>query len=825
MSVTLRKNKATPLTFDEVDNNFSFLNNEIATLRSGVESGDSISDSYIRSLISGTGGIVYNSDTGALSLSLTTDNIDEGNNNLYYKDQRVDERIKNQLSVGSGLSKVESGSGVLIRPNNFNIRITGAVIGNATVDALSDVVINTTPGTGFTSAPGDSESSTGTGIGFLARSPGQLDETEFEGIEFDSSDFAVQATDTYVRITSKVSDEDIISTVGTSISGTVFGEDLTVPIESGIVVTYDEDNGSIRVAPRDFTIAIDGAVAGSATVRRLGDTTITVENTNDFIQGIGIQEGTVSKNSEPVTNLNFGADDFDISVIGNTATIELSDPLTEQEVRDIIGNTVVGTERLTLGGTPTETGIVVNYDAENNVLEVAPRDFTLSLIGDVTGSATISKLGDTTIAVSNSKDYIEGIDVLNGSTIQNSDPITKINFCGEDFAVSVVDDKATIELSNPFTEQEVRDIIGTTIVGTERLSGSGTPTETGIVVNYDAENDVLEVAPRDFVVTLVGDVSGTATVTKLRNTTIQTTTSAIKGINVETNGIEFLSLTKGLNFSNNFTLVKDAENQKVTVDFENIVDDDRIRTVLNNSLTGAQDGIVIDYDENEAQFSYRLSDLSVDLVGAVTGTGNISYNGSNAQTLTVVTEIGEVGSGLAVQDEGQDKGESVSTINFVGTGVTSSVTVDGQVATVNIPNSPAAEKFILIDSGSANVPNARRLQAGTGIALNDGGAGGDFTISATGGDVLGKIQVEDNGELIAEEPTLNVVNSQQVYINATHDGSTNTINIVAYSKLDGWYRQDNISHGEITDKYGNSLDMGDILVGIIEHQIDFGEIA
>jgi len=725
MSIILRNEKTTPLTFEEVDSNFSFLNDSIVALQSGLESGDNISDSYVRGLISAQGGILYDSSTGVLRLNssaavtsingrsgdvvlsasdiaYTTDNIPEGINNSYYTDRRVNTAVKNLLTVGNGLAKTETDDSITITPTNFNIRLTGAVTGNATVSELSDVTIRTSAGSGFVSSGGGGGVASDTGIGFLARSPGQLDETEFEGIEFDSSDFTVQATDTYVRITSNTTAAGIVSTVGNSISGTVFEGGSAVPTESGILVTYDANNDSIRVAPRDFTITIDGAVTGSATVSKLGDTTLTVANSSNFIQGLEVQQGSVPQNVDPVTEINFDADDFEISVINNTATIELSNPLTEQQVRDIIGNTVVGTER---------------------------------------------------------------------------------------------------------------------------VGGVGAPTETGIVVNYDAENDVLEVAPRDFVVSLVGDVTGSATVSKLRDTTIQTTTSAIKGLNVETAGTPFLNLAKNLNFSNNFTLSKDSQNEKVTIDFNNVVDDDQIRTVMSNSLTGAQDGIAINYNEDEAQFSYSLSDLSVDLIGAVTGTGTISYSGRNAQTLTVVTEIGEVGSGLAVQDEGLDKGESVSTINFVGTGVTSSVTVDGQVATVNIPNSPAAEKFILIDSGSANVPNARRLQAGTGIILNDGGGGGDITISASGGDVLGKIQVEKDGELVAEEPTINVVDSQQVFLDATHDGSTNTINIIAYSKLDGWYRQDSISHGEITDKYGNSLDMGDIQVGIIEHQIDFGEIA
>ena len=725
MSVILRGEKTTPLTFEELDSNFRFLENSVLSLQAGIESGDSISDDYVRSLFAAGTGISYDASTGAITLNPTsvvtaingrngnvvltkndisynTDDIPEGIVNSYYTDQRVNDSVKNLLQVGNGLSKTETDNTITIAPRNFNIRLVGAVTGSATVADLSDVIINTAAGSGFVgSSSGSGEAVITSGIGFLARSPGQLNETEFQGIEFDPGDFVVQATDTYVRITNRTTDADIVGTVGSAISGTVFGEDLSLPVESGIFVTYDSANNTIRVAPRDFTVTIAGAVSGSATVSRLSNTTITVENINNFIQGINVQQGSVTQNIDPITTFNFSANDFEVSTINEIATISLKEPLTEQQVRDIIGDTVVGTERA-IGGATTETGIVVNYDAENNVLEVAPRDFTISLIGDVSGSATVSKLRDVSLT---------------------------------------------------------------------------------------------------------------------------TTTTAIKGLNVQNNGNSFLSLAKGLNFSNNFTLTRDLSNETVTVDIENVVDASVIRDALNDSLTGAQDGIAISYNESEEQFSYSLSDLSLNLIGAVSGTGTIQYRGSSAQTLTVVTEIGEIGSGLEVRDEGTTRGESIAAINFVGAGVTSSVTVDGQVATVNIPNSPAAEKFILIDNGSANVPNARRLSAGTGIIINDGGAGGDVTISASGGDVLGKIQVESNGELIAEEPTLNVVNSQQVFVEATHDGSTNTINIVAYSKLDGWYRLGSMDHGEITDKYGNSLDMGDILIGIIEHQIDFGEIA
>jgi hypothetical protein len=43
--------------------------------------------------------------------------------------------------------------------------------------------------------------------------------------------------------------------------------------------------------------------------------------------------------------------------------------------------------------------------------------------------------------------------------------------------------------------------------------------------------------------------------------------------------------------------------------------------------------------------------------------------------------------------------------------------------------------------------------------------------------------------------------------------------------LNGWYRKTQINNGTLTDKYGNSLDMGPIIGGIIENQINLGDIA
>ena len=75
----------------------------------GVFTYSGISDSQIRSKLSGTSPISYDSGTGAISFSGDTDNISEGSSNLYFTNTRA----RGAISVsGSGIS-YDSGTGVI----------------------------------------------------------------------------------------------------------------------------------------------------------------------------------------------------------------------------------------------------------------------------------------------------------------------------------------------------------------------------------------------------------------------------------------------------------------------------------------------------------------------------------------------------------------------------------------------------------------------------------------------------------------------------------------------------------------------------------------
>ena len=72
MAITLRNTKSTPLTFEELDGNFTDLNSRVTTIEN-------------------TNVTAVNGLSG--NITVTTDNINEGSTNLYYTDARADARI------------------------------------------------------------------------------------------------------------------------------------------------------------------------------------------------------------------------------------------------------------------------------------------------------------------------------------------------------------------------------------------------------------------------------------------------------------------------------------------------------------------------------------------------------------------------------------------------------------------------------------------------------------------------------------------------------------------------------------------------------------
>ena len=209
--------------------------------------------------------------------------------------------------------------------------------------------------------------------------------------------------------------------------------------ESGISVTYQDGDGTVDFNVNDPTITLTGGTTGSATMTNLGD-------------------------------------------------VSIATTLSSEAVQDIVGAMVTSN---------TETGLSVTYQDDDGTLDFAlTADPVITLSGDVTGSATMSNLGNVTITTTVADDS-------HNHTVSNIDNFT----------------------------ENVQDIVGGMV--------NPTNTESGINVTYDDNSGKLNFDVNDPTITLTGDVTGTATMSNLGSISIATTVATAPTLNVyDVNGTQ-----------------------------------------------------------------------------------------------------------------------------------------------------------------------------------------------------------------------------------------------------------------------------------------------
>lgn len=192
--------------------------------------------------------------------------------------------------------------------------------------------------------------------------------------------------------------------------------------ENGLAVTYDDVRGKINVDVNDPVLTFTGGATGSATITNLGNTTVNLTLDRESVQdlvGIMLQGNTETGITVTYDDVN-NEIDFELSA---TPTIALAGDLTgsvaltnlatqtftltasvvndshthtsstisdfTEVVQDIVG-TMVAQPNI-------EAGISVDYDDAAGKLSFNVIDPTITLAGDVTGSATMTNLGSITI--------------------------------------------------------------------------------------------------------------------------------------------------------------------------------------------------------------------------------------------------------------------------------------------------------------------------------------------------------------------------------------------------------------------------------------------
>ena len=279
----------------------------------------------------------------------------------------------------------------------------------------------------------------------------------------------------------------------------------------------------------------DTLIVGSTTVAS-GSLTIT-----EFLQDTSGAMFTGNAESGGISAVYDDSTGKITMTIANNAHSHLAANISDltEAVQDIAGGMVAG---------GTESGISVTYNDGTGKLNFDVSDPVISLTGPVTGSATMTNLGNVSIATTLAADptiTIAGA-VTGSATMTNlgnvtittaatSDPTitlsgdasgsaTLTNLGNATLAVTIADDSHNHVVANidNFTEN-VQDIVGSMVTSN---------TESGIAVTYNDGTGKLNLDVNDPTITLTGAVTGTAVMTNLGSISIATTASVSAVLNV-----------------------------------------------------------------------------------------------------------------------------------------------------------------------------------------------------------------------------------------------------------------------------------------------------
>ena len=448
---------------------------------------------------------------------------------------------------------------------------------------------------------------------------------------------------------------------------------------SATASTQTAGDNSTKVAT---TAYVDGAIStasSSFTVAGDSGTSQTISSSDTFTISGGTGLSSIASSTDTITinldNTTVSAGSYGSATAVGTFTVDAQGRLTAAGSTNIaIASTAVTdfTEAVqdavgAMFSGNTESGISVEYDDDNNKINFNVNDPTITIAGDVDGSATMTDLGNTTINVT--------LDTVNSNTgafgSSTAIPVITVNGKGLVTAVSTASISTTLTVAaNTGTADEIS--LGTDTLTFTGSNGVGTAVTNNTITisGVDASTSTKGVASfssNSFDVTTgavsikTGGVSndqlaGSIANNKLLNSSITlgnrsislgSTDTVISGVteltvdNISINGNEISSTDTNGNISlnPNGTGNIDANSAKIT----NLA-----------NPTAAQDAATKAYVDSVAEGLHihaAVKAATTDTLAVITG-GSVTYdNGTNGvgATLTLGTALTEL-DGYTLQD-------------------------------------------------------------------------------------------------------------------------------------------------------------------------------
>lgn len=376
-------------------------------------------------------------------------------------------------------------------------------------------------------------------------------------------------------------------------SGSVVLDGQSWPQTSGTNGQYLKTDGSGQTSwsslpPSDFTIAGDTGsdlFSTGGTLNFVGTDPIDTAVTNDTVT-ISIKDASsTTKGAASFNNIDF-------SVTAGAVSIN------HEAIQDIVGGMV---------SSNTENGIAVTYDDANGKLDFAVNNPVITISGDVDGSATMTNLGNTTIAVT--------LDTVNANvgtfgsassvpvvTVNEKGLVTAVSTAGISTSFTIAADTGTPDV---FNNGETLSIVGgegidTTISGatnTITISGEDASDTNKGIAKFNAANFAVtsgDVTIKDAGVTNAKLVNSSVTV-GTSNVALGATITSLAGltevqvdnINVNGNSITATDVNGDVVLVPNGTGVVDVTDSRITgVAAPVLATDAANKAYVDNAITG-----------------------------------------------------------------------------------------------------------------------------------------------------------------------------------------------------------------------------------------------
>ena len=317
-----------------------------------------------------------------------TDEITEGSSNLYFTNERVDDRVDSLLTAGSNISLTyDDAAGTLTIAGQAG-DITSVVAGSGLTGGgtSGDATLNVIGGDGITANANDIALST-TVAG--------------DGLTYSSGVLAVQVDDSSIETDSDTLQVKALGVTNAMLAGSIAAGKLAGSI------------GNAKLS--NSAITIDGtsvSLGGSITTN---NTQLTQENVEDFVGGMldGTETGISVSYDDTDGNLDFVVADSDFALTGD---------VTGSVTQTAKGNVSIAT-------TIAANSVALGTDTTGNYIAAVSAGTGVSVSGSGEGATSTVSIGQAVSTSSNvefANLVLSGDLTVNGSTVTNSSTNTTI---------------------------------------------------------------------------------------------------------------------------------------------------------------------------------------------------------------------------------------------------------------------------------------------------------------------------------------------------------------------------------------------------------------